>query len=349
MVNIAVLGYGTVGSGVVEVFDKNKEMINKKVKEEINVKYILDIREFKGDKFEEKIIHDFDKILNDKEVSIVAEVIGGATIAYEYTKKLLESGKNVVTSNKELVALKGEELLKIAKENNVKYLYEASVGGGIPVIHPIKECLKANNINKIVGILNGTTNYILTRMIEDRISFKEALENAQKLGYAEANPDADIKGIDACRKICILSELAYGVSINPESILVEGIENITLDQIEEASKDGYVIKLIGYSKKVSDEKIEIFVSPCAIKKDNPLANVNDVFNAVLVNGDMVGEVIFYGKGAGKLPTASAVCSDILECLNKNMDNEIIWETKPVTLRKPELKMLDDGVNIPVLE
>ena len=349
MVNIAVLGYGTVGSGVVELFDINKEIIEKRVNDEINVKYILDIKDFKGDKFENKIIKDFDVILNDKDVNIVAEVIGGATIAYEYTKKLLEAGKSVVTSNKELVALKGEELLKIANKNNVKYLFEASVGGGIPVIYPMKECLKANNINEIIGIMNGTTNYILTKMIEDKVSFKEALENAQKLGYAEANPDADIKGIDACRKICILSSLAYGINIDPNKIDVEGIENITLDQIEKASNLGYVIKLIGYSKKTSEEKISIFVAPCAIKKTHPLANVNDVYNAILVNGNMVGNVMFYGKGAGKFPTASAVCSDILECLKKDIENEIIWETKPVTLMKPELKMLNDGVNIPVLE
>lgn len=349
MVNIAVMGYGTVGSGVVELFDKNKEIIEKRIKDEINVKYILDIKEFKGDKYENKIIKDFDKVLNDKEVSIVAEVIGGATIAYDYTKRLLEAGKCVVTSNKELVALKGEELLNIANKNNVKYLFEASVGGGIPVIHPIKECLKANNIDEIIGIMNGTTNYILTKMVEDKISFKQALENAQKLGYAEANPDADIKGIDACRKICILSSLAYGVNVDPNKIDVKGIENITLEQIEKASNLGCVIKLIGYSKKISDTKIEIFVAPCAIKKSHPLANVNDVYNAILVNGDMVGNVMFYGKGAGKFPTASAVCSDILECIGKNTDNEIVWKTKDnITLEKPTLKNLEE-VNVPVNE
>lgn len=339
MINVGVLGYGTVGSGVVELLDKNKDIIRKRTKEEINVKYILDIKDFKGDKYEYKIIKDFNLILNDKEISTVAELIGGVTIAYEYTKKLLEAGKNVVTSNKELVSVKGEELLKIARKNNVKYLFEASVGGGIPVIHPLLQCLTANKINKIIGIMNGTTNYILTKMIQYKIDFKEALKNAQKLGYAEGNPDADILGYDACRKICILSDLAYGININPDLVHVEGIDNLSLEDIENADRLGYVVKLIGYSKKISDKEIEIFVAPCALKKTHPLANVEDVFNAILVNGDATDEVMFYGKGAGKFPTASAVCSDIIECLNKN-NIEIMWNSEEISIKKPKLDKID---------
>lgn len=347
MINIAVLGYGTVGSGVVELLDKNKEVVTKNAGEEINVKYILDIKEFDNDKYKDKIIKDFNKIVNDKDIKIAAEVIGGITIAYEYTKKLLEAGINVVTSNKELVATKGKELLEIAKANNVKYLFEASVGGGIPIIHPLLQCLEANNINHIIGIMNGTTNYILTQMIEENISFNEALSQAQKLGYAESNPDADIKGYDTCRKICILSSIAYGESINPDNISVEGISNITLEDVKKAEEKDYVIKLIGYSKRNSEAEIEIFVSPCAIKKSSPLANVNDVYNAILVNGDMVGDTIFYGKGAGKLPTASAVCSDIIECVNVKTTREIDLRESRIIINKPKLKILE-GTTLPII-
>lgn len=346
MINVGVLGYGTVGSGVVELLDKNNDIIRKRTKEEINVKYILDIKDFKGDKYESKIIKDFNLILNDKEISTVAEVIGGVTIAYEYTKKLLEAGKNVVTSNKELVSVKGEELLKIARKNNVKYLFEASVGGGIPVIHPLVQCLTVNKINKIIGIMNGTTNYILTKMIQDKIDFKEALKNAQNLGYAESNPAADILGYDACRKICILSDLAYGININPDLVQVEGIDNLSLEDIENADRLGYVVKLIGYSKKINDKEIEIFVAPCALRKTHPLANVEDVFNAILVNGDATDEVMFYGKGAGKFPTASAVCSDIIECLTKN-NIEIMWNSEDISIKKPKLDKID-GIKFEII-
>ena len=345
MVNIAVLGYGTVGSGVVELLEKNRETIKRKAGNEINVKYILDIRKFENDKYQDKIINDFNKIINDSEISIVAEVIGGATVAYEYTKKLLQSGINVVTSNKELVATKGAELLKIAKENNVKYLFEASVGGGIPIIHPLLQCLEANNIKEIVGIMNGTTNYILTKMIEDKIDFKVALKQAQELGYAESNPDADIKGYDTCRKICILSSLAYEENINPDDISVNGIEKLTLDDIKKADEMGYVVKLVGYSKKMEDGNISICVCPCAIKKSNPMANVTDVYNAIMVNGDMVGNVMFYGKGAGKFPTASAVCSDIIECVNCKIDREITLREDRICITKPEFQILK-GTNLP---
>ena len=347
MINIAVLGYGTVGSGVVELLDKNKETINKNVGEEINVKYILDIRDFENDKYQNKIIKDFNKIINDREISIVAEVIGGATVAYEYTKRLLQSGVNVVTSNKELVATKGAELLKIASDKNVKYLFEASVGGGIPIIHPLLQCLEANNINEIIGIMNGTTNYILTKMKNDNISFDLALKQAQELGYAERNPDADIKGFDTCRKICILSSLAYEEEIDPDNISVKGIENLTLEDVKKAEEQGYAVKLVGFSRKNKEGNIEIFVAPCAIEKNNPLANVNDVYNAILVNGDMVGNVMFYGKGAGKFPTASAVCSDIIECVNLKSDRKINLREDRVYIGKPELPMLN-GTNFPIV-
>ena len=348
MINIAVLGYGTVGSGVVELLEQNKEVVRKNAKEEINVKYILEVRDFKGDKYESKIIKDFDKILNDKEISIVAEVIGGATYAYEYSKKLLEAGKCVVTSNKELVAEKGAELLEIAKEHNARYLFEASVGGGIPIIHPLLQCLEANNVNEITGIMNGTTNYILTKMINENISFETALKQAQELGYAESNPDADVKGYDTCRKISILSSLAYEERIYPEDISVKGIENLTLEDVKKAQEKGYVVKLVGYSKRCDNGSIQIFVSPCAIKEDSPLANVNDVYNAILVNGDMVGNVMFYGKGAGKLPTASAVCSDIIECVNAKLNRDIVLRESRVIIEKPELKILE-GTDLPILE
>lgn len=347
MINIAVLGYGTVGSGVVELLDKNRDTIKKNVGEEINVKYILDIRDFENDKYQEKIIKDFNTIINDREISIVAEVIGGATVAYEYTKRLLQSGVNVVTSNKELVATKGAELLKIARDKNVKYLFEASVGGGIPIIHPLLQCLEANNINEIIGIMNGTTNYILTKMKNDNISFDVALKQAQELGYAERNPDADIKGFDTCRKICILSSLAYEEEIDPDNISVKGIEDLTLEDVKKAEEQGYVVKLVGFSRRNNEGSIEIFVAPCAIGKNNPLANVNDVYNAILVNGDMVGNVMFYGKGAGKFPTASAVCSDIIECVNLKSDRNINLREDRVYIGKPELPMLK-GTNFPIV-
>ena len=347
MINIAVLGYGTVGSGVVELLDKNRDTIKKNVGEEINVKYILDIRDFENDKYQEKIIKDFNTIINDREISIVAEVIGGATVAYEYTKRLLQSGVNVVTSNKELVATKGAELLKIARDKNVKYLFEASVGGGIPIIHPLLQCLEANNINEIIGIMNGTTNYILTKMKNDNISFDVALKQAKEFGYAERNTDADIKGFDTCRKICILSSLAYEEEIDPDNISVKGIEDLTLEDVKKAEEQGYVVKLVGFSRRTNEGSIEIFVAPCAIEKNNPLANVNDVYNAILVNGDMVGNVMFYGKGAGKFPTASAVCSDIIECVNLKSDRNINLREDRVYIGKPELPMLK-GTNFPIV-
>lgn len=350
MKNVAVLGYGTVGSGVVELLENNAELIKQRTGEEFRVKYILDIRDFPNDKYQDKHVKDFNIILNDAEINIVAEVIGGATIAYEYTKELLEAGKSVVTSNKELVSKKGSELLKIAKENNVKYLFEASVGGGIPVIHPILNCLVANEIYEIVGILNGTTNYILTKMINENKTFEEALKDAQDLGYAESNPSADIEGHDACRKISILSSLALGKYVNPDNIYTKGITEVSLEDVEKANKQGYVIKLVGCYKRLANGKIQVFVSPCAVNKKHLLANVEDVFNKVVVKGDAIGEVAFYGKGAGKFPTASAVCSDIIECIKDTVQPRI-EENDGVQIENFENIKFEyiKGTNIPILK
>lgn len=311
MTKIAILGFGTVGSGVYEVLETNRDGIAKRAGKPIEVKYILDIRDFPGHPASELFTKNFDDILNDKEVSVVAEVIGGAKIAYDFTKKLLEAGKSVVTSNKELVATHGAELLDIAEKHGVSYLFEASVGGGIPIIHPIHHCLTANEISEIFGILNGTTNYILTQMIKSGKSFEEALSAAQKLGYAELNPSADVDGIDACRKIAILADLAFGKELNPDKIYTEGISNIELCDVEYAEKLGCVIKLIGYCRR-DGEKIFARVSPMLVPKSSALSGVDDVFNAILVRGNAIGDAMFYGKGAGKLPTASAVVGDIID-------------------------------------
>lgn len=314
MGNVAVIGYGVVGSGTVELFTKNRESIEKKVGKPCDIKYILDIRDFPGDPFEEKMTKRFEDILNDDEIEVVAEVVGGTTFAYDYTKRLLEAGKSVVTSNKALVAAKGAELLKIAKEHECSYLFEASVGGGIPIIRPLNKCLAGNEILQISGILNGTTNFILTKMIKDQMSFEDALKLAQELGYAEADPTADVEGDDACRKICILGSLAFGKHIYPEMVHKSGITRITLDDVEYAANAGYVIKLIGSVKKLDDGSLSAIVCPRLVPKSNMLANVDDVYNAISVTGDGVGDVLFYGKGAGKLPTASAVVGDIIDCL-----------------------------------
>ena len=311
MAKIAVLGYGVVGSGTVEVFYKNKESLEKKAGQEMDIKYILDVRDFEDDPYKEKIVKDFDIILNDPEVTVIAEVIGGLKFSYPYVKSALEAGKSVVTSNKELVAAKGAELLAIAKEKNVNFFFEASVGGGIPIIKPLHACLSANAIDEIAGILNGTTNFILTKMIRDGMGFDEALKIAQDLGYAERDPSADVDGHDACRKICILASLAYGKHVYPESVHTEGITKITLEDVEYCDSFDCKIKLIGCVKREEGENISIGVFPAIIKDDSQLAGVNDVFNAILVRGDATGDVVFYGKGAGKLPTASAVVSDIV--------------------------------------
>ena len=311
MVKIAVLGHGVVGSGVMEVLQKNHESIAKKAGQEIEVKYILDLRDFYLP-YRDLFVKDFDVILNDPEVKIVVEVLGGLHPAYDFSKAALEHGKSVVTSNKEVVAEKGAELLKIARENNLNYLFEASVGGGIPIIRPLTQCLAANELHEIFGILNGTTNYILTEMIHRGVDFETALAEAQEKGYAERNPAADIEGIDACRKICILASLAFGRHVYPADIKAEGITKVTLEDVKYASELDGVIKLIGHAVELPDGRVFADVAPCIVKNENPMAGVSDVFNCILVRGDMIGDVMFYGRGAGKLPTASAVVADVID-------------------------------------
>lgn len=313
-VNVAVMGHGVVGSGVVEVLLAHEESIALKAKNKINVKYILDLREFPGLDYSDRFIKDFNLILKDESIKVVVEVMGGINPAYEYVKACLEAGKSVCTSNKELVAAHGAELLKIAGEKNVNFLFEASVGGGIPVLRPIAQCLAANDLYEVFGILNGTTNFILTKMIKENMAFDDALALAQQLGYAERNPSADVDGHDACRKICILASLCFGRHVYPNQVRTEGITKITLSDVMYAGIAGYVIKLIGHSKLLDDGKISADVYPALIPNDNQLAGVDDVFNAVMVRGDAVGDVLFYGRGAGKLPTASAVVADVIDCV-----------------------------------
>jgi homoserine dehydrogenase len=311
MIQIAVLGYGTVGSGVVEVINTNHSSINKKAGEEINIKYVLDLRDFPGDPIQEKVVHDFDIILNDPEIKIIAEVMGGVEPAYTFTKKALLAGKSVCTSNKELVARHGPELLQIARERNINYLFEASCGGGIPIIRPLNSSLTADEIDEITGILNGTTNYILTEMFEKGSDFEDVLKDAQNKGYAERNPEADVEGYDACRKIAILSSLAFGEHVDFEDIYTEGITGITATDIQYVKKMGKTIKLLAYSRKV-DESFYAMVAPEIVGVNDPLYSVNGVFNAIFVHGNVLGDAMFYGSGAGKLPTASAVVADIVD-------------------------------------
>ena len=326
MVKIAIMGFGVVGSGVGEVLRLHVDSIAKRAKEEIRIKYILDLRDFPDSPFAGRFIKDFDTILNDPEVQIVVEVMGGLHPAYDYVKACLENGKSVVTSNKELVAAKGAELLAIAQKNNLNFLFEASVGGGIPIIRPISQCLAANDVIGIAGILNGTTNFILTKMIREQMTFEDALALAQKLGYAERNPAADIEGQDACRKICILASLAFGRHVYPEQVHTEGIQNLTLADVEYAESWGGVIKLIGRVKMLESGKIQIICCPMFIDRDSQLANVDDVFNGILVRGDATGDVVFYGKGAGKLPTASAVVADVIDCVKHLKARKyLFWE------------------------
>ncbi|MCX7747645.1 MAG: homoserine dehydrogenase [Clostridia bacterium] len=311
MVNVAVLGYGVVGSGVVEVIKKNGSSISKRAGEEITVKKVLDIRDFKDSPDQEILTKNSEDVFEDDSISIVVETIGGIGVAYEFTKRALKLKKHVVTSNKELVATHGPELLRLAKEMGVKYLFEASVGGGIPIIRPLYQCLAANEINGITGILNGTTNYILTQMKREGKDFAVALKGAQDNGYAEADPTADIEGHDACRKIAILSSIAYNEFVDYKHIYTEGITKITLNDMKYADEMDSVIKLIAMSMKIND-KIFARVTPAIISKSHPLANVEDVFNAIVVKGDAIGDAMFYGRGAGKLPTASAVVADVID-------------------------------------
>ncbi len=325
MIKIGIIGFGVVGSGVYEVIRKNKESIARKSGGEIDIKYILDIRDFSSHEESHLFVNNFDEMVTDDEVSIIVETMGGLDPAYEYTKRALSCGKSVVTSNKELVATYGDELLKIAYDNGCSYLFEASVGGGIPIIRPLNQCLAANEIGGITGILNGTTNYILTQMIKSGQSFEEALKDAQDLGYAERNPSADVDGHDACRKICILTSLATGKKIEYKKVYTEGITKITLRNVEYAGKLGYVIKLIGMSRVCDDGTVNVMVAPMMILKEHPLASVEGVNNAIMVDGNAIGSAMFYGPGAGKLPTASAVVADVIDIAkNRGSENRLLW-------------------------
>ena len=338
MVKVAVLGYGTVGSGIVEVIKTNQDMVNKKAGDEIDVKYILDLRDFPGDPYENLVVHDVEIILNDPEVLVIAEAMGGVEPAYTFTKRALSAGKSVCTSNKELVAKHGAELIELARVNKCNYMFEASVGGGIPIIRPLNASLTPERVDGINGILNGTTNYILSKMEKEGADFDTVLKEAQDKGYAERNPEADVEGYDACRKIAILSSLIYGKNVNFEHIYTEGITKITTNDFAYAKKAGYTIKLLAMSKEV-DGKYFAMVTPCMINDQNPLYFVNDVFNGILVHGNTLGNTMYYGAGAGKLPTASAVVSDIIDCV-KHLGKTVFcfWDKEELTLSS-----MDDSV------
>lgn len=335
MVNVAILGFGVVGSGTAEVLTDNLALIEKRIHKKLNIKYILDLRDFPDSPFCDRVVHDFNIILNDPEVTLVAEMMGGSHPAYDFSIACLRAGKSVVTSNKEVVANFGDELLAVAKENNVRYMFEASVGGGIPIIRPLANDLAANHVLSIDGILNGTTNYILTQMGTTGASFADALKEAQAKGYAEANPAADVDGIDAARKITILAALSYGILLDPNSIYAEGITKITTDDMKIAEALGYAIKLIGHCEKIGD-KVLAMVSPRFIPMSNPLHTIDDVFNGILVDTDMLGATMFYGRGAGKLPTASAVVGDIID-IAKSPENDPAF---PVFVKASEAQIAD---------
>lgn len=338
MKKIAIMGYGTVGSGVVEVIETNKDAVAKKAGEEIEIKYVLDLRDFEGQPIQKKIVHDVNIILEDPEVSIVVEVMGGVEPAYTYTKSALLKGKSVVTSNKALVAKHGAELLKIAKENDLNFLFEASVGGGIPIIRPLNSSLTADKLNEITGILNGTTNFILTKMDKEGSDFDAVLKEAQALGYAERDPSADVEGYDACRKIAILSSIAYGKNVDFEDIYTEGITKITDVDFKYAKAMNKSIKLLASSKNV-DGNIYAMVSPVMISPEHPLYNVSGVINGINVNGNMLGDVMFIGAGAGKLPTASAVVTDVIDAAKHDGTNVVCYWSE----EKLELADIKDSV------
>ncbi len=326
MAKVCIIGFGCIGSGAYEILKENKDIISRRTGEDIEVKYIVDIRDFSQHEVAPLVTTDFNKVLADDEVDIVIESMGGVSYAYTYTKAALEKGKNVVTSNKELVAAKGDELFAIAKANGCKYFYEASVGGGIPIIRPLLTSLNANNITEISGILNGTTNYILTKMIKEGTDFADAVSQAQKLGYAERDPSADVEGHDACKKISILSSMALGKKVNFQDVYTKGITEITLADTKYAEALGCAIKLIGRFKKTNNGA-EVFVSPMFVHHASPLYSVEDVFNAIMVKGDMLGDALFYGKGAGMLATASAVISDVMEVVKGAKDDiNVPWES-----------------------
>lgn len=334
MIQAAVLGYGTVGSGVVEVMEKNVDMVGRNAGEEIHVKYILDLRDFPGDPHEKDIVHDFNQIVEDDEVKIICETMGGVGAAYEFTKRALMAGKSVCTSNKELVAAHGPELLALAKEHNCNYLFEASVGGGIPIIRPMKDALTAERIEAVTGILNGTTNYILTKMEKEGADFESVLKLAQDKGYAERNPEADVEGHDACRKIAILSSLMTGQNVDYQKIYTEGITKITAQDFAYAGEMGMSIKLLALSRKMGEQTLAM-VAPFLISEESPLhmlRTVSGVFNAIMVKGNMLGDAMFYGRGAGKLPTASAVVADVVDCARHIGESLMcFWDDKEAAL------------------
>ena len=333
MAKFAIMGYGTLGSGLAHVAHVNHDSIVEKVGEEIAVKYILDIRDFENNPYQHLMIKDFSIIENDPEVEVVVETIGGSKVALEFTRRALLAGKHVVTANKELVATYGKELLAIAKEKNVNYQFEASVGGAIPLLRPLYQCLAGNQIEEIVGILNGTTNYILTRMVKGGVSFEEALKEAQSKGYAEADPTADVEGIDAGRKICILSDLAWGKEVAPAKTPMEGISKVDLKDVDIAAAAGYKVKLLGHALKLEDGRVAAYVAPHLVHESSPIAGVDDVFNAVLIRGNAVDEVMFYGRGAGK-PTASALIGDVIDAVAHREKRRDLGWSEPADLADP---------------
>ena len=333
MIKIAVLGYGTVGSGVVEVINTNQKVINERIGDTLEIKYVLDLREFPGTPVEKLITHNFEDIVNDEEVKIVVEVMGGTTPAYTFVKRSLLAGKSVATSNKALVAKHGAELLAIAKEKNINFLYEASVGGGIPIIRPLASSLTGDVIEEITGILNGTTNYMMTKMYNENADYDAVLREAQAMGYAERDPSADVEGHDACRKIAILSSIISGKQVDFEDIYTEGITEISLEDIQYAKAMDMKIKLLASCKR-SGDKICAIVAPHLVSKSHPLYNIEDVFNAIFVKGNMLGDSMFYGSGAGKLPTASAVVGDIVEAAkNPNCSMMATWDEEKLALEE----------------
>ncbi len=333
MIKIAVLGYGTVGSGVVEVIETNKAVIEKRIGDALEIKYVLDLRDFPGDPIQEKVVHDYDVIAKDEEISIVVEVMGGVEPAYIFVKRALEAGKSACTSNKALVAKHGAELLRIAREHNCNFYFEASVGGGIPIIRPINTSLSADVLEEITGILNGTTNYILSKMDQEGLDFDTVLKDAQEKGFAERNPEADVEGYDACRKIAILSSLALGRQVDFEDIYTEGITKISAEDFAYARKLKRAIKLLATSR-MKDGKVYAMVAPFLIPQEHPLYSVNNVFNAIFVRGNMLGDAMFYGSGAGKLPTASAVVGDVVEAARK------AGQSEPVEWAEEKLELSD---------
>lgn len=336
---VAVLGYGTIGSGVVEVINTNAERIAKQAGEKVEVTRVLDLRDFPGDPVEDILVHDYSIIAEDDEIGVIVETMGGTKPAYDFVKTALLSGKSVCTSNKELVAAHGAELIQIAKDKNINFFFEASVGGGIPIIRPLNQCITADEIEKINGILNGTTNFILTKMSNEGADFDEVLKEAQRLGYAEKDPTADVEGYDACRKIAILTSMAYGKQVDYQDIYTEGITKITAEDFKYAKKMNSSIKIFGTSKRV-DGKVYAMVAPQVVPASNPLYSVNDVFNGICVTGNMLGDTMFYGAGAGKLPTASAVVADVVAAVKHQNENvEIIWEAD-----KLEITPMDEMEN-----